>query len=124
MSQTGLGWGMLADLAFDDESDARLRDTVQVFPRAGRYTATAERRSLHKNGVQYCIRKAEESLRGRIDDCRADPRACPVSLPISWPCGTSAIGLRIGSGGLALDRTTVSMCVLIIFTTERRTNVR
>ena len=61
MSQTGLGWGMLADLAFDDESDARLRDTLQVFPGAGTYTVTAKRLSLHKNGVQYCIRKAEES---------------------------------------------------------------
>ena len=66
MSQTGLGWGMLADLAFDDESHARLRDTLQVFPRAGRYTVTAKRLSLHKNGVQYRIRKAEESLGGRI----------------------------------------------------------
>ena len=73
----------------------------RCFPGAGTYTVTAKRLSLHKNGVQYCIRKAEESLRGRIDDCRADPRACPVSLPISWPCGTSAIGLRIGSGGLS-----------------------
>jgi hypothetical protein len=27
--------GMLADLAFDDESHARLRHTLQVFPRAG-----------------------------------------------------------------------------------------
>jgi hypothetical protein len=63
----------------------------RCFPGAGTYTVTAKRLSLHKNGVQYCIRKAEESLRGRIDDCRADPRACPVSLPISWPCGTSAI---------------------------------
>ena len=85
MSQTGLGRGALADLAFDEESHAR-RDTLQVFPRAGRYTVTAQRLSLHRNGVQYRIRKAEESLGGRIDDCRADPRACPASLPISWPC--------------------------------------
>jgi hypothetical protein len=76
----------LADLAFDEESHARSRDTLQVFPRAGRYTVTAERLSLHRNGVQYRIRKAEESLGGCIDDCRADPRACPASLPISWPC--------------------------------------
>ena len=39
---------MRADLAFDDESHARLRDTLQVFPRAGRYTVTAERPSSHK----------------------------------------------------------------------------
>ena len=71
MSQTGLGWGMLADLAFDDESHARLRDTLQVFPRAGRYTVTAERLSLHKNGVQYRIRKAEEQ---QLEAARAPAR--------------------------------------------------
>ena len=38
----------LADLAFDDESHARLRNTLQVFLRAGTYTATAERLALHK----------------------------------------------------------------------------
>jgi DNA-binding PucR family transcriptional regulator len=65
-------WGTLADLAFDDESHARLRNTLQVFLRAGTYTATAERLTLHKNSVQYRIRKAEEALGGRIDDRRAD----------------------------------------------------
>jgi DNA-binding PucR family transcriptional regulator len=82
MSQTGLGCRRLADLAFDDESRPRLRDTLQVFPRAGRYTVTADRLSLHKNGVEYRIRKAEESLGGRIDDCRADPRAGTASANI------------------------------------------
>ena len=65
-------WGTLADLAVDDESHARLRNTLQVFLRAGTYTATAERLALHKNSVQYRIRKAEEALGGRIDDRRAD----------------------------------------------------
>ena len=63
-------WGTLADLAVDDESHARLRNTLQVFLRAGTYTATAERLVLHKNSVQYRIRKAEEALGGRIDDRR------------------------------------------------------
>ena len=40
------------------------------FLRAGTYTATAERLVLHKNSVQYRIRKAEEALGGRIDDRR------------------------------------------------------
>ena len=62
MSQTGLGWGTLADLAFDDESHARLRDTLQGFLRPGTHTPTAEQLALHKNIVQYRIRKAEECL--------------------------------------------------------------
>jgi DNA-binding PucR family transcriptional regulator len=65
-------WGTLADLAVDDESHARLRNTLQVFLRAGTYTATAGQPALHKNGVQYRIRKAEEALGGGIDDRRAD----------------------------------------------------
>jgi DNA-binding PucR family transcriptional regulator len=65
-------WGTLADLAVDDESHARLRNTLQVCLRAGTYTATAGQPALHKNGVQYRIRKAEEALGGGIDDRRAD----------------------------------------------------
>ncbi|HEX3197755.1 MAG TPA: helix-turn-helix domain-containing protein [Propionibacteriaceae bacterium] len=65
-------WGTLADLAVDDESHAGLRNTLQVFLRAGTYTATAEQLALHENSVQYRIRKAEEALGGRIDDGRAD----------------------------------------------------
>jgi DNA-binding PucR family transcriptional regulator len=65
-------WGTLADLAVDDESHARLRNALQVFLHAGTYRATAEQLVLHKNSVQYRIRKAEEALGGRIDDRRAD----------------------------------------------------
>src|SRR6185295_2184999 len=53
----------LAGLATDDEHHARLRDTLLVFLRAGgSYKATAEQLTLHKNTVQYRIRKAQESL--------------------------------------------------------------
>jgi hypothetical protein len=53
----------LADLATDDEYHARLRDTLLIFLQAGgSYKTTAERLLLHKNTVQYRIRKAEESL--------------------------------------------------------------
>jgi hypothetical protein len=53
----------LGGLAADDENHARLRDTLLVFLQAGgSYKATAERLVLHKNTVQYRIRKAEESL--------------------------------------------------------------
>jgi len=53
----------LADLATDDEHHARLRDTLLVFLRnGGSYKTTAEQLMLHKNTVQYRIRRAEESL--------------------------------------------------------------
>jgi DNA-binding PucR family transcriptional regulator len=63
----------LADLVIDDEPHARLRETLQVFLSTGAsYTATAERMTLHKNSVQYRVRKAEEALRAPIQDRRAD----------------------------------------------------
>jgi PucR C-terminal helix-turn-helix domain/GGDEF-like domain len=53
----------LAGLAADDEHHARLRETLLVFLQSGgSYKATAEQMMLHKNTVQYRIRKAEESL--------------------------------------------------------------
>jgi DNA-binding PucR family transcriptional regulator len=53
----------LAGLAADDEHHARLRGTLLVFLQTGgSYKTTAERLVLHKNTVQYRIRKAEESL--------------------------------------------------------------
>jgi hypothetical protein len=53
----------LAGLATDDEHHARLRDTLLVFLQSGgSYKTTAEQLVLHKNTVQYRIRKAEESL--------------------------------------------------------------
>jgi PucR C-terminal helix-turn-helix domain/GGDEF-like domain len=55
--------GTLAGLATDDEHHARLRDTLLVFLQSGgSYKTTAEQLMLHKNTVQYRIRKAEESL--------------------------------------------------------------
>jgi DNA-binding PucR family transcriptional regulator len=68
----GWVWATLGDLAIDDEPHDRLRDTLQVFLSTGSYTATAERMVLHKNSVQYRIRKAEEALGAPIEDRRAD----------------------------------------------------
>jgi DNA-binding PucR family transcriptional regulator len=57
----------LGALADDDDHNARLRDTLRVFLQEnGSYKTTAERLMLHKNTVQYRVRKAEESLRGPI----------------------------------------------------------
>ncbi|WP_329045909.1 helix-turn-helix domain-containing protein [Amycolatopsis sp. NBC_01488] len=63
----------LGDLAVDDEPQARLRETLWIFLSTGAsYTATAERMILHKNSVQYRVRKAEEALPASIQDRRAE----------------------------------------------------
>ncbi|QRX89757.1 helix-turn-helix domain-containing protein [Streptomyces noursei] len=56
-------WNVLGGLATDDEHSARLRETLQIFlATGGSYTATAGHQILHKNTVQYRIRKAEETM--------------------------------------------------------------
>lgn len=61
----------LGSLAADDDHNARLRDTLRVFlQEKGSFKATAERLTLHKNTVQYRVRKAEEALGRPIDDQR------------------------------------------------------
>jgi DNA-binding PucR family transcriptional regulator len=63
----------LAGLATDDETHARLRDTLLVFLQTGgSYKTTAERLVLHKNTVQYRIRRAEESLGRPVSDNQHD----------------------------------------------------
>jgi len=53
----------LGALADDNEHNDRLRETLRVFLQEnGSYKTTAERLMLHKNTVQYRVRKAEESL--------------------------------------------------------------
>ena len=63
----------LGGLAADDENHARQRETLLVFLQAGgSYKTTAEQLMLHKNTVQYRIRKAEESLGRPVGDNRHD----------------------------------------------------
>lgn len=53
----------LGPLADDDTAHARLRATLSVFLQEnGSFKAAAERLTLHKNTVQYRVRKAEEIL--------------------------------------------------------------
>jgi DNA-binding PucR family transcriptional regulator len=53
----------LGSLADDDDQHSMLRDTLHVFlHEGGSFKTTAERLTLHKNTVQYRVRKAEESL--------------------------------------------------------------
>ncbi|MEV4178340.1 helix-turn-helix domain-containing protein [Nonomuraea sp. NPDC049709] len=66
-------WGVLGPLAADDESSARLRETAQIFLDTGcSYTATAGAQILHKNTVQYRIRKAEEIMGHPVQQGHAD----------------------------------------------------
>jgi hypothetical protein len=65
-----LAWVLetLRSLADDDDHNASLRETLQVFLKeGGSFKTTAERLTVHKNTVQYRIRKAEESLGRPVD---------------------------------------------------------
>ena len=69
----GWVWRVLGALAIDDESTGRLRETLRVFLGAnGSYQAAAERLSIHKNTVQYRIRKAQDAVGRPSQDRRGD----------------------------------------------------
>jgi DNA-binding PucR family transcriptional regulator len=79
----------LAGLAADDEHHARLRATLLVFLQTGgSYKTTAERLMLHKNTVQYRIRKAEESLGRPTGENRHD---IELALQASHWLGSSVL---------------------------------
>lgn len=62
---------ILGALADDDEPTARLRETLRVFlGENGSFKATAEQLTLHKNTVQYRVRKAEEALGHPVEENR------------------------------------------------------
>ena len=61
----------IGSLANDDDYNARLRETLSVFLQEnGSFKATAERLTLHKNTVQYRVRKAQEGMGGALGDQR------------------------------------------------------
>ena len=85
----------LAGLATDDEHHARLRDTLLVFLQTGgSYKATAERLLLHKNTVQYRIRKAEESLGRPVGENRHNVE---LALQASHWLGSSVLSAGPGN---------------------------
>jgi PucR-like helix-turn-helix protein/diguanylate cyclase with GGDEF domain len=89
----------LAGLATDDEHHARLRDTLLVFLQAGgSYKTTAEQMVLHKNTVQYRIRKAEESLGRPAGENRHEVE---LALRVSHWLGSSV--LQPGAASAAAD---------------------
>jgi DNA-binding PucR family transcriptional regulator len=64
---------ILGHLATDDEQHERLRSTLRVFLATGSsYTAAASRLTMHKNSVQYRVRKAEEALPRPVTENRLD----------------------------------------------------
>jgi PucR C-terminal helix-turn-helix domain/GGDEF-like domain len=69
----GWVWQVLGRLADDDEHSARLRETLRVFLATGNsFATTAERLMLHRNTVQYRVRKAADAVGHPIQDDRAD----------------------------------------------------
>ena len=98
----------LAGLADDDHHHhhhhhhhhARLRETLLVFLQSGgSYKTTAEKLILHKNTVQYRIRKAEESLGRAVGENRHDVE---LALRASHWLGASV--LQPGAAQAAADR--------------------
>jgi DNA-binding PucR family transcriptional regulator len=90
----------LAGLATDDEYHARLRETLLIFLQTGgSYKTTAEQLMLHKNTVQYRIRKAEESLGRPVGDNRHNVE---LALQASRWLGSSV--LRPAAAPGAADR--------------------
>jgi DNA-binding PucR family transcriptional regulator len=93
------GWvrGTLAGLAIDDEHHARLRETLLVFlENGGSYKATAERLLLHKNTVQYRIRRAEESLGRPAAESRHDVE---LALRVGYWLGDAVLRPASAAGG-------------------------
>jgi DNA-binding PucR family transcriptional regulator len=87
------GWvrQVLGRLSADDAHAAGLRETLRVFLSTGTsYTATAELLRVHKNTVQYRVRKAEEAIggpvHGRESDVELALRVChALGAPILQP---------------------------------------
>ncbi|MGW9479838.1 PucR family transcriptional regulator [Saccharomonospora azurea] len=64
---------VLGPLAVDDPQSERLRTTLRVFLATGSsYTAAAGVLAMHKNSVQYRVRKAEELLAVPLGERRLD----------------------------------------------------
>ncbi|WP_326953085.1 PucR family transcriptional regulator [Amycolatopsis sp. NBC_01286] len=63
----------LGPLAADEENCGRLRETLHVFlASGGSYTAAAAELTMHKNSVQYRVRKAQELLPRELGTNRLD----------------------------------------------------
>lgn len=80
----------LGALATDDEQHERLRETLLVFlATGGSYTAAAAKLTMHKNSVQYRVRKAEETLGRAVTDNRLDVE---LALKLCQRLGSAVLG--------------------------------
>jgi DNA-binding PucR family transcriptional regulator len=98
------GWvrSTLGGLATDDEHHARLRETLLAFLQSGgSYKATAELLVLHKNTVQYRIRRAEESLGRAVGENRHDVE---LALRASHWLGPAVLHPAAAPGAAATPR--------------------
>ena len=88
------------------EDHARLRDTLLVFLQTGgSYKATAEQLTLHKNTIQYRIRKAEESLGQAGQREPGRPGTSPAGQPLARPvCPAAAAADRGQRAGARASR--------------------
>jgi len=72
-SAAGWVWSALGELAVDDDAHARMRDTLWAYLSSGSSLATAAAElHLHKNTIQYRVRKAEEARGRPLSDGRLD----------------------------------------------------
>ncbi|MGW5720221.1 PucR family transcriptional regulator [Amycolatopsis sp. NPDC003865] len=79
----------LGPLSADDENCGRLRDTLRVFLAAGgSYTTAASELTMHKNSVQYRVRKAQELLPRELADSRLDVE---LALNLSHRLGAAVL---------------------------------
>src|SRR3954469_23012202 len=79
----------LGPLSADDEHCARLRDTLRVFlASGGRYTGAAAELTMHKNSVQYRVRKAQELLPRDLAESRLDVE---LALNLSHRLGAAVL---------------------------------
>jgi DNA-binding PucR family transcriptional regulator len=72
-SAAGWVWSVLGELAVDDDAHARMRETLWAYMSSGSSLATAAAElHLHKNTIQYRVRKAEEARGRPLADGRLD----------------------------------------------------
>jgi DNA-binding PucR family transcriptional regulator len=72
-SAAGWVWSVLGELAVDDDAHARMRDTLWAYLSSGGSLATAAAElHVHKNTIQYRVRKAEEARGRPLADGRLD----------------------------------------------------
>jgi hypothetical protein len=82
------GWvrSVLGELALDDEPHARLRETLWAYLSSGSSLATAAAGlHLHKNTIQYRIRKAEEARGRPLSDGRLDVEVALLACRLLGP---------------------------------------